>query len=101
MKTKLLKKIRKRFSIVHYPNGMLHHDTVFHAEKGVVFLHDYIGGFFDSIQKEYSLKHYTIEHATQLAKERILEYCRDNYSSKAKQKAVNNKYKGIKLWHNG
>ena len=101
MKTKLLKKIRKRFSIAHYPNGIKVDNTVVHSKFGFLMLWDLKGGFYDSVQKEYSLQDLSLEEALDLAKERILKYCRDNYTSKAKRKTKIDLYKGIKLWHNG
>jgi hypothetical protein len=38
MKTKLLKKVRKRFSIVHYPKGYL--DDNVHKEENTITLYD-------------------------------------------------------------
>lgn len=102
MKIKLLKKIRKRFSIVHYPSGyivyILGTKHLFHGEKGCVRLQDKE----NKLSCNYSLNtnNSTVEGCLQAAKDKILEWCRNNYTSKANHIHMN-RYKGIKLWHNG
>lgn len=97
MKTKLLKKLRKRFSIVYYPNGYLVYclgTTIYrHETYGCVSL------LYNGDRKNYSLGEYTLKQAVGEAKREILKYARENYSRKATQ--VNKiRYKGIKIWYN-
>ena len=99
MKTKLLKKIRKRFSIVHYPNGYLiqcFNTTIERYKKrGCVCLK--VG---EASILTVDLEDYFLDLAYEKCTEEILKWCRANYSRKANH--VNNrKFKGIKLWHNG
>lgn len=96
MKAKLLKKLRRRFEIVVYPNGRLYEgvlgNSVFYPE-GCVRLEDYE----DEYTKSYSLNEYTEEEATQIVKDRIIEIAHMMHTSQSRR----NKFKGRKVWHNG
>jgi len=101
MKTKLLKKIRKRFSIVHYPNGYqiywLGTKHTVNGVKGCVRLEDNK----DKHNKTFEFKDHgeNPENAKNKALERILEITRCEYPKLGKL-TLRNKTQGIKLWHN-
>lgn len=78
MKVKLLKKIRKQYSIVYYPNGLKFKWYIYPSGRYV--LHKKWRSV--SSDRSYSTK--------QQALNAILYEVRRDYSS----------YKGIKVWHN-
>jgi len=91
MKTKLLKKIRKRFEIVYYPRGSVTNFLGKRYENSPsVVLKE--GG---DIISRYTIGKWTLESATQKAKQEIIDWCRKNYPSKRYLKRTE-----IKLWHN-
>lgn len=84
MKTKLLKKIRKQYSIVYYPNGQEPHE----------FLHTYqFPVYYVSSNDRASFK-----ETKQECLDWILEKVRDRYK-KYSVKYDKNKYKPIKVWY--
>lgn len=93
MKTKLLKKVRRRFEIILYPKGFVMSGTLYYSNTGCVRLVDKTGKALDW---SYQLCSYTIEEATNLCKDRILDYIRGEYPKKSKKNLP-----AIKLWYNG
>lgn len=90
MKVKLLKKIRKRFEIIHYPNkpGNLKYLLIDNTKSvsNIFYILD--------IKDEWV---YTSESQMQI--DRILKYCRWAYSSHSKKGKFENQKQ--KVWHNG
>lgn len=103
MKTKLLKRIRRQFEIIHYPNGYVFYwlgsKQISYKDVGCVALKH--KGFFIPDEDKYvwvfSLENYTVEQAVNEAKDIIVKLTRKKYAKKEN----NNKYKGVKLWYNG
>lgn len=107
MKTRLLKKIRKRFEIVCYPEGykVMNYDGITYEhyyKQGCVFLIDngiQFMGLFRTLGKRYDMySTHTMKDCVDKAKERILDYCRATYSNKRSEDRL--KPKKIKVWHN-
>lgn len=91
MKTKLLKKIRKRFEIIHYPQGWnFGEHSININNKPCVILYDHKN---DS-QIQYLLSSRSIHNAFNSAKEYILYTIRKEYKKKYEIK------ESKKLWYN-
>jgi len=87
MKTKLLKKIRKQYSIVYYPDGMLvDGEYLYHKEEFVVH---------KSCRSLWSVRGYNTK---QSAINAILKEVRVKYAKYSRNYKKPN-YKGIKVWH--
>lgn len=84
MKTKLLKKVRKQYSIVYYPNGIRHGDYVFH--KGEYVVHK---GF----RSIWNIRGYATKND---AIDAILKELRIKYRHLIKKDF----HKGTKVWYN-
>lgn len=89
MKTKLLRKVRKRFEIIHYPNGV----STQYPEPCIRFLDK-----CDSLNNEtLNINIYTPEgYIIDKYKRAILRIIRRECGKYFKKK---NKYKGTKLWY--
>lgn len=89
MKTRLLKKIRKQYSIVYYPDGRVD------SEIGVINKNQYV-------VHNFWLPSWTINYFNTLdeAKEFVLKRVRERYESYSRKYKKPN-YKGIKVWYNG
>lgn len=87
MKTKLLKKIRKQYSIVYYPNGMVSHEQLYHVNKYVIY--DKKGAFGLFNLYDYNTKQDAISA--------ILKRVRVIYSKYSRSER--NNYKGQKVWY--
>lgn len=89
MKVKLLKKIRKQYSIVHYPNGFKSGNYVHHINRYVIY------GFFlfepTSFQTSYPSKEYALSV--------LMDNIRDRYK-KYSRKYAEVHFKGVKVWYN-
>lgn len=88
MKAKLLKKIRKQYSIVYYPNGFLYYGRLYHKDNFVV---EYI----------YDIRHTRYLdsfNSKQDALNFILKSVRDKYE-KYSRKYKKPNYKGVKVWN--
>lgn len=86
MKTRLLKKIRKQYSIVYYPKGL--------PPVKYVRVYDY---------PCYRVSNYT-EHSIKKYKSDCIDWILERVRNKYKKYSVKNKktsYKGIKVWYNG
>ena len=88
IKTKLLKKIRKQYSIVYYPDGMLI-DERYLYHKGEYVVHKYLRSSW--YVRGYSRKEQAVQAILDEVRERYGKYSR-------KYKKPN--YKGIKVWYN-
>lgn len=87
MKAKLLKKIRKQYSIVYYPDGMLIDGKyIFHYNQYVVH---------KSWRSVWAVKGYDTK---QQAINDIIKEVRNEYRSYSRKYKKPN-YKGIKVWH--
>lgn len=86
MKTRLLKKIRKQYSIVYYQNGFDPSDVIIVPDYPFYYVDNGIRG---RIKKSKNDCIYW-----------ILEEVREKYQ-KYSRKYDKNKYKGIKVWYNG
>lgn len=88
MKVKLLKKIRKQYSIVYYPNGL------YGSDEGLIHIDKYL------VETAWRSRFFSHGYYTkQQAIDRILIEVREKY----KEYSVKNKkisYKGIKVWYN-
>lgn len=88
MKTRLLKKIRKQYSIVYYPNGF------YGSDEGLIHVGKYL------VETSWRSRFFSYGYDTrQQAIDRILREVREKY----KHYSVKNKnisYKGIKVWYN-
>lgn len=85
MKVKLLKKIRKKYSIVYYPNGYEPHRIVSVPTYPVY----YVSGNGKGNMKD----------TKNLCLDWIMSIVREDYK-KYSRKYDKNKYKGIKVWYN-
>lgn len=86
MKTKLLKKIRKQYSIVYYPNGWEPSEHYRVPPYPFYFVEGKERGCIRETKNECI--------------DWILRKVRDEYK-KYSRKYNKNKYKGIKVWYNG
>ena len=86
MKTRLLKKIRKQYSIVYYPNGFEPSNVIRVPNYPLYYVDNVIRGSIKQSKKECI--------------DWILERVREKYQ-KHSRKCDKNKYKGIKVWYNG
>lgn len=87
MKAKLLKKIRKQYSIVYYPDGMsIEGKYLFHKNQYVVH---------KSWRSLFRVEGYDTK---QQAINAIIKEVRNEYSSYSRKYKKPN-YKGVKVWH--
>lgn len=84
MKTRLLRKIRKQYKIVYYPNGFNSNGRVYH--KGMYVLYGVYMLDPTSFTSGFTSKNQAID--------RMIKDIKLNYGDKVK----NTKYKGIKVW---
>ena len=88
MKTKLLRKIRKQYSIVYYPDGLLiDGEYLFHKNEFVVH---------KTFRSSWYVKGY---NSKILALDAIMKEVRLKYG-KYSRKYKKPNYKGIKVWYN-
>ena len=86
MKTKLLRKIRKQYSIVYYPNGFEPNPVLRVPDYPLYFVSDDTKGCIKIYRNECI--------------DWILEKVREKYK-KYSRKYKKPNYKGIKVWYNG
>jgi hypothetical protein len=92
MNIKLLKQVRKRFTITYYPDGFWLRDTFF---KGpCVLLWDKENSFGYDISPINDI--FTTQDATNHFKDKIIKRLANEGYGNAKKKRINNK--GIQLW---
>lgn len=90
MKTKLLKKIRKQYSIVYYPNGYKHDGCIFGKGKYLVYNIYWFRPTW--LLPSYETKEKALDSLIRGVRQKYYKYSR---------KYNKNKYKGIKVWYNG
>lgn len=95
MKTKLLKKIRKKYSIVYYPNGYkCIDDKIHHKGKYIVFRHwcYYLESSIIYRLPAFLNKQDAINYILKSVRVQYRQYSR---------KYVKTNHNGIKVWYNG
>lgn len=92
MKTKLLKKVRRRFEIILYPKGYMFGGDLLYP-KGCVLMVDRDNGWNNY---SYPLSQFSEEGGFERARQRILHIVREQYT-----KSKPEKLPAIKLWYNG
>jgi len=90
MKTKLLKKVRKRFEIIYYPSGRNRID-----KDPCVYFIDHNELWSGDVR--YATDGIAAQIACDIFKKRILRIIRNEYANKLPKQP--NKHKGTKLWH--
>ena len=90
MKTKLLKKVRKRFEIIYYPNGFSRTET-----KASVEIIDHDNSWNHDRIYTGTSQNEVMDTCNDL-KRYMLRVLRREYAKKLPKK---NKHKGTKLWH--
>lgn len=88
MKVKLLKKIRKQYSIVYYPDGFLYNGYLYHNNQFVV-------KYIYNIRPTWHLDSF---NSKQEAINFILNSIRNKYK-KYSRKYKKPNYRGVKVWH--
>ena len=91
MKTKLLKKVRKRFVINHYPKGMPFFGEIWEGE--FLRLTDNSNGYFHNSCKITSLV--TFQEGLNFLKDVIVKVLRKEYGRTKRKKIIVNK-----VWYN-
>lgn len=96
MKTKLLRKVRKRYSIVYYPNGFKTHMDTIYSE--CVVLNDSKCSF-NARMTVFQMTRFTKEEAFSILRIKLIKWIRNDYDHLGIRK---NKLRKIKekLWYN-
>ena len=93
MKIRLLKKVRKRFSIIHHPKGYVDNLGIFHAIEAVEFVDskDTMFSYHYEVDKNYSFK-----DRIEQCRIKILKKVREEYSHRS---AKAKKKRQVKVWY--